>query len=77
MNMVVFRAGCDSRSAVKSASKNMQNWCDSNTDSIVWMKEDVLIAGGVLPYLPEYFPIILTPEGHAFRVLLIIRRKVI
>lgn len=43
LNMDVFRAGCNSRPAVKSASASALNWFDSNTDSKVWMKEDVLI----------------------------------
>ena len=40
--MNVFKAGRNSRSAVKSASISMLIWCDSKTDSIVWIKEGVL-----------------------------------
>ena len=40
----VFRAGCNSRPAVKSASRIWLNRCNSDTDSKVWMREDVWIS---------------------------------
>ena len=38
--MDIFRAGCNSRPAVKSASASALNRCNSDTDSIVWMEEE-------------------------------------
>ena len=45
VNMEVFRAGCDSRPAVSAMAQVRErfhalSWCDSSTDSIVWMEED-------------------------------------
>ena len=40
MNTAIFRAGCDSPPAVKSASASAPNRCNSGTDSTVWMEED-------------------------------------
>jgi hypothetical protein len=37
------------------------NWCNSNTDSKVWMKEDVLILLMII-----HLSNILTPEEHVF-----------
>ena len=36
----IFRAGCDSRPAVKSANAQALNRCNSDTDSKVWMEEE-------------------------------------
>ena len=55
----VFRAGCNSRPAVtftrkcsfhtlKEVRERKLMWCDSTTDSIVWMGEDERIALSVL-----------------------------
>ena len=41
-----FRAGCNSRPVVRpqgAVHERKLNWCDSNTDSTVWMKEDMRV----------------------------------
>ncbi len=39
--LYIFRAGCDSRPAVQSASASALNRFDSGTDSKVWMEEEM------------------------------------
>ena len=41
VNLIIFRAGRNSRPVVQSTSAFALTWCNSKTDSKVWMKEDI------------------------------------